>query len=239
MRQFTLLFVLICTIAADDWTELTSSPDARKNWREFQGKWLFAADARIDSRDERSLTGDADEAGGVLISSRGSRTRDLFTKQKYTDLEAHIEFMIGKKSNAGVKFMGLYEIQIYDSFGKAKLTGSDCGGIYPRAEQKPKYHYLDDGVPPRVNACKPAGEWQTLDVVFIAPKFEGEKKISCAKFVKVVFNGQVIHENVDCEYPTGSAWRLMKEVPEGPFMLQCDHGPVAYRNVRIRPINGR
>ena len=55
-------------------------------------------------------------------------------------------------------------------------AATDCGGIYPRAELKPKYHYLDDGVPPRVNAARPAGDWQTLDVVFQAPRFDAAGK---------------------------------------------------------------
>ena len=56
-----------------------------------------------------------------------------------------------------------------------------------------------------------------------------------ARFVKVVFNGEVIHENAPVECPTGTAWRTKKEVARGPLMLQGDHGPVAFRNVRIRP----
>ena len=141
-----------------------------------------------------------------------------------------------KRSNSGAKLMGLYEIQILDSFGKKKLSGDDCGGVYPRAEEEPRYHHIDDGVPPRVNACKPAGEWQTLDITFRAPRFQAGKKVANARFVKVVLNGKVVHENVDLEYPTGAAWRQKKEVAEGPLLLQGDHGPVAFRNVRIRPL---
>ena len=146
--------------------------------------------------------------------------------------------MISKGSNSGVKLNGLYEIQILDSHGKTKeLTGDDCGGIYPRAEEKPKYHHIDKGVPPRVNAAKPAGEWQTLDITFRAPRFDADgKKTADARFVKVVLNGQVIHEDVAVHYPTGSAWRLAKEIPRGPLLLQADHGPVAFRNVRVRPV---
>ena len=63
----------------------------------------------------------------------------------------------------------MYEIQILDSAGKKTLTGNDLGGIYPRAEAKPKYHYLDEGHAPRTNAALPAGQWQTLDVSFRPP----------------------------------------------------------------------
>ena len=60
---------------------------------------------------------------------------------------------------------------------------------------KPKYHHIDKGIAPKVNACKAPGEWQTLDIVFIAPRFDKEgKKIKNAMIAKAVLNGQVIHE---------------------------------------------
>jgi hypothetical protein len=144
--------------------------------------------------------------------------------------------MIPKGSNSGVKFHAHYEIQIQDSFGKTKeLTGDDCGGIYPRAEQKPKYHHIDKGIAPKVNACKAPGEWQTLDVIFLAPRFDADgKKVANAKIVKAVLNGKVIHEDQELLTPTGHNWKN-KEVATGPLLLQGDHGPVAFRNLRVRP----
>jgi hypothetical protein len=85
-----------------------------------------------------------------------------------------------------------------------------------------------------VNATKPPGEWQSFDITFRAPRFDADgKKVSNAKFVKVVHNGKVIHENVDLTGPTRAAhWD--DEKPAGPIMLQGDHGPVAYRNLRVK-----
>jgi hypothetical protein len=149
----------------------------------------------------------------------------------------HVEFLIGKGSNSGIKFHALYEIQIYDSFGKkGELTGNDCGGIYPRADASGKYTYLDKGVPPKVNACRAPGEWQTLDATFRAARFDDKgEKVANAKVVKATLNGQVIHDDQEMKTPTGSNW-VKKEMKEGPFMLQCDHGPVAWRNVKIRAV---
>jgi len=133
--------------------------------------------------------------------------------------------------------MGLYEIQIVDSYGVKRPTGDSCGGVYPRAKEKPRYHHIDAGFPPRVNAARPAGAWQTLDITFRAPRFDAQgHKIARARFVRVILNGQLIHENVDLKSATGSAWLWKKEVPTGPLLLQADHGPVAFRHVRIRPI---
>jgi len=213
------------------WIDLCTHADDRRAWRELKGIEVVSA-ARLDPTDSRRLIGDSGGSAGVLLARAGAR--DLTTIDKYGDVDVHVEFLIARGSNAGVKLMGLYEIQIFDSFGRAKLTGADMGGIYPRGEDKPTYHTIDDGVPPRVNAARAAGEWQTLDIQFQAPRFSGHQKSANARFVTVELNRQVIHQNVEVKHPTGVAWRLAKEAPLGPLLLQCDHGPVAYRNVRIR-----
>ena len=86
------------------------------------------------------------------------------------------------------------------------------------------------------DAARAAGEWQTLEATFRAARFDGKgEKSANAKIVKASLNGQVIHEDQEMKTPTGSNW-VKKEMKEGPFMLQCDHGPVAFRNVRIRAV---
>jgi hypothetical protein len=131
-----------------------------------------------------------------------------------------------------VYFQGLYEIQVFDSYGKDKVTFSDCGGIYAR--------WISDqnvgGEPPRVNASKAPGVWQSFDAIFKAPRFDAAgKKIADAKFVKVWHNGVLVHENADLPGPTRASLPG-PEAPTGPLMLQGDHGPVAYRNIWITPL---
>ena len=146
----------------------------------------------------------------------------------------HVEFLIAKRANAGVKFQGLYEIQMLDTFGKKADTGNSMGGIYPRASATPAYHYLDKGTPPKVNAALPAGKWQTLDVIWAAPRFDANgQKTAPGRVVKATLNGQLIHENAPVETPTGANW-VKKETAEGPILLQGDHGPVAFRALRVR-----
>ncbi|MFZ4646795.1 MAG: 3-keto-disaccharide hydrolase, partial [Gemmataceae bacterium] len=150
-----------------------------------------------------------------------------------------IEFLIPQRSNSGIKLMGLYEVQITDSHGKSKMTGSECGGIYPRAELLPKYRHLDEGIAPKSNACGKPGEWQKLELAFRAAKHEGEgkdrKKIANARFDRVVLNGTVIHENLEVSSPTGHNWTKV-EPAKGPLMLQLDHGPVAVRKFMARDL---
>ncbi len=223
----------------DPWIELIGD-QGLVAWKAPTGAWLVAGGARPDPEAPKSLL--AEPGKGVLVNGPTGRTTNLVTVEKFGDVEAHFEFLIPKGSNSGVKFEGLYEIQIFDSFGVARPTGNHNGGIYPRAELLPRYRYLDEGVAPKVNASRPAGEWQTLDAIFLAPRFDASgKKIRDARFEKVVLNGHVIHEHVDVKTPTGHVWRT-REVPTGPILLQADHGPVAFRNIRIRrhrPDDGR
>jgi hypothetical protein len=227
----TLLAVSFLTAPAadNDWIDLTNL-DA---WRKPDKLWLLAGSVGMDPDNPKRLS--AKSGKEILVNGKKGRAHDLLSKREFGDVEVHVEFLIPKGSNSGVKLQGLYEIQICDSWGVKEPKGSDCGGIYPRAEQKPKYHYLDKGVPPRVNACKKPGQWQTLDIVFQTPRFDADgKKTANARFLKVVLNGQVIHDNVELATPTGHAWHN-KESAVGPLLLQGDHGPVAFRNIRVKP----
>jgi hypothetical protein len=173
------------------------------------------------------------------VNGAKGRAPDLYTKLEHGDLEVEVEFLIAKGSNSGIKFHGVYEIQILDTFGKDKLTGDSMGGIYPRAKEKPKYEHIDDGVAPKVNAAKPAGEWNKMSVIFIAPRFDSEgKKIANAKILKAVLNDKLIHENQEMLTPTGGNW-VKPEKAKAPFMLQMDHGPVAFKAVRIREYDAK
>lgn len=221
-------------VADDDWVVLVGgkSFDA---WKNSSG-WQYVGDVELDKKNPRRFVVEPGE--GAIYNGPTGRTSNLVTKEKYQDVEVHLEFNIPKGSNSGIKLEGLYEIQILDSYGRKGLSGRDCGGIYPRAELLPRYHYLDDGRPPLVNACKPAGEWQTLDIVFRAPRFDEKgKKIRKARFEKVELNGRLIHENVEVDCPTGHAWRKEAETPTGPILLQADHGPSAFRNVRVKRLS--
>jgi hypothetical protein len=230
------LFLILAAPALggeEPWIDLFGS-DHFESWRAPTGAWAVVGSVELDPKNPRLLL--SRPGKGVRVNGPKGRTNNLITKDTFTDVEVHAEFLIPRGSNSGIKLMGLYEIQILDRAGVKELTGDHCGGIYPRAEEKPRYHHIDKGVPPKVNAAKPAGEWQSLDIVFTAPRFDAAgKKVANARFVKVVLNDQVVHEDVEVPYPTGAAWRLRQETASGPLLLQADHGPVAFRNVRLRP----
>lgn len=213
---------------------------ATKDWQGEAADWTWAGQVELDEKNARRLKFVRGRHAIVSTRAGAARLRNLISKNHYGDLELHLEFLLAKGSNAGVKLNGLYEIQLYDSHDKTELTGNDCGGIYPRAEKKPSYHRIDDGTPPNVNAAKPPGHWQTLDIIFRGPRFNAQGvKTENACFENVVLNGRLVHEDVEVEYPTGAAWDEKAEVARGPLYLQGDHGPVAYRNVRVREIAGK
>lgn len=223
-------FVAVSGLPGEEpsWTDLTNLTV----WNGPTGGWVEAGEVSVDPENPGKLT--SKDGKGILVNGPKGRERDLLTKEAHGDIELSLEFYIPKGSNSGVKFHALYEIQICDSFGKKEVTGSDCGGIYPRAELLPRYRYLDQGIAPRVNACTKPGTRQKLEAVFLAPRFVEGKKTTSARIVKATLNGQLIHDNVELKTPTGHNW-TKKEMAKGPLMLQGDHGPVAFCNVRIRP----
>ncbi len=201
-------------------------------WRKNTGTWQIVGEAIMNPEDEKMIA--TRPGSGVMVNGPKGRTLNLFSKAEFGDIKAHIEFMVPLNSNSGVYFMGRYEVQIFDSWGVKKPKYSDCGGIYQRWDKKKRYGY--DGYPPRVNASRPPGQWQTYDVIFRAPRFDKNgKKIANARFEKVIHNGIVVQENVELTGPTrASAYE--DEKPVGPLCLQADHGPVAYRNIWIIPL---
>jgi hypothetical protein len=194
-----------------------------KGWKfkgaESKSKWTVGV-AALDDKAANKLTSAPSKADAGELINLGPSV-DLYTEDKFGDCLVEVEVMVPKGSNSGIYLMGEYEVQVLDSFGKEKVGPGDMGGIYKTAA-------------PKVNACKKPGEWQKFVIEFQAPKFDGDKKTADAKFLKVTLNGELIHENVAVKGPTGGELNS-KESPTGPLMFQGDHGPVAFRNLKITP----
>lgn len=188
--------------------------------------WKVVSEVKLDANNPKLLVGSGQ--GGSLEAAlfRGpiDHGSDIMTEKEFGDCQLHIEFMVPKGSNSGVYLMGRYEIQVLDSFGRPdnQLNMGDCGAIYSARV-------------PTVNASKAPGEWQSFDITFRAPRFDAAgKKTENARFIKVVFNGKTIHENVEVKGGTGG--EIGPEKATGPVMLQGDHGIVAYRNIWVKPL---
>ena len=227
-----ILCLLLATIGIAEKVSLTGGDFSA--WRSNTGQWKIVGDVFKDPANEKLLKSKL--GTGAIVNGPAGRTSHLFSKAEFGDVKAHIEFMVSKGSNSGVYFMGRYEIQVYDSYGteKSEYPGIECGGIYERWDENrnPKGY---EGYSPGVNASKAPGQWQMFDVIFRAPRFDGTgRKVANARFEKVLHNGIVVHEDVELTGPT-RAGAYNDEKPAGPLMLQGDHGPVAYRNIRIEP----
>lgn len=183
-------------------------------------KWQVGT-AAVDPSDPRSLIC---KPGGNELVNAGAHGVDIYTEQTFGDAIIELEVMVPQGSNSGIYVMGEYEIQVLDSYGKEKLGMGDMGAVYSMAV-------------PKINACKKPGEWQKYVIEYHAPKFDANgNKIANGRLVKVVLNDQVIHEDLELKSQTPGGV-IGKEAPRGPLMFQGNHGPVAFRNIRIKPLD--
>ncbi len=241
MKSLLSSACLLALLIAGCATDPTRSPDAINlfngvdltQWREPQGHWQVAKSVSIDPADAHLFI--IEPGTGIFVNGPQGKEHNLKSKQEFGDAAIHVEFNVSSNSNSGVYVQGRYEVQILDSWGTPNdhLKYGDCGGIYQRGFEAKGV----GGHPPRINASKRPGEWQSFDIIFRAPRFDAAgKKTENGLFIKVWHNGKLIHENADVTGPTRSA-AYNNEAPLGPIMLQGDHGPVAFRNLRVTPLH--
>ncbi len=166
---------------------------------------------------------------GGAMEVRGG---DIRTREAFGDCQLHLEWrapvMEGKtsqsKGNSGVFLMDRYEIQVLDSHGNRTYADGQAGAMYGLK-------------PPDVNACRPAGEWQSYDIYFEAPRFAEDGAVEAPARITVLHNGVLIHHDQAFLGPT-SHRSLPKYGAHGPAPIRLqDHGdPVQFRNIWIRPL---
>ncbi len=218
------------------WTALSNGPGSLASWHGQDDKplaWISTSGVVF----ERLLGPTRLEAnptpGDRLMNGPAGKVHNIVTNEKFGDIELYLEFLLPKGSNSGVYLHGLYEVQIFDSFGSTeKMKTSDSGGIY--------HKWIDNqgvgGSAPSRNASRMAGQWQSYHIWFRGPRFDASgKKTENAKFLKIVYNGLSVQENVEIDGPTRSAMNL-PEAATNPIMLQGDHGQVAFRNIYYRSL---
>ena len=134
---------------------------------------------------------------------------NICTTEKFEDFNLKLQANVPAGSNSGVYLRGIYEIQVFDSYGKP-LDPHNMGALYSR-------------ITPSEAAEKPAGTWQDLDITL------------CDRYLTVILNGKMIINNQPVLGCTGGAITPDEFIP-GPIYLQGDHGKVSYRNIEIKPI---
>jgi hypothetical protein len=162
-----------------------------------------------------------------------ARGGGITTKESFGDCQLHIEWATPEKvegsgqgrGNSGVFLMNRYEVQILDSYENDTYVDGQAGSIY-----KTK--------PPLVNASRRPGEWQSYDIIFQAPKFDGDGKLQKPGYVTVLHNGVLIHNHT--ELLGATAWdqppTYTAHPDRQPISLQYHGNPVRFRNIWIREI---
>jgi hypothetical protein len=162
------------------------------------------------------------------------KTGNIKSIKEFGDCQLHLEWAAPSvvkgesqgRGNSGVFLMGRYEVQVLDCHDNPTYPDGTTAAIYGQ-------------FPPLVNACRKPGEWQTYDIIWIAPRFNGEKLVSTARLT-VFHNGIVVHHDQELQGPTQHRKLAKYEAhpPVGPLELQ-DHGDlVQYRNIWYRDLKG-
>jgi hypothetical protein len=164
---------------------------------------------------------------GYMIAGGG----DNPSKEVFGDIQLHVEWSEPNppkgdgqgRGNSGVFMMGRYELQVLDCFNNQTYPDGQTGSIYGQT-------------PPLVNACRPPGEWQSYDIFWTAPRFDGDKLESPA-WITVLHNGVLVQNHTKVTGTTPhKAIGTYTAHGDGPVKLQ-DHGnPVRFRSVWVRPL---
>lgn len=166
---------------------------------------------------------------GYAITTGGGIT----TKQGFGDCQFHIEFASPSevkgsgqgRGNSGIYFMGIYEVQVLDSYENQTYFDGQCGSIYKQ-------------FPPLVNACRKPGEWQAYDIIFSAPKFDDQGKVKKPAYLTVLHNGVLVQNH--SELLGGTFYdkppSYTAHADKLPIHLQFHGDPVRYRNIWLREI---
>ncbi len=158
-------------------------------------------------------------------------TGSLLTREKFGDCQLHVEWSSPAvikgtsqgRGNSGVLIMSRYEIQVLDAWNNPTYADGQAGAIYGQW-------------PPLANPARRPGEWNTYDILFEAPRFEGDKLVKPA-YVTVLYNGVMVHHHKELMGPMvyRQVAHYTPHAPEEPLMLQDHNGDkVRYRNIWIR-----
>jgi Domain of Unknown Function (DUF1080) len=160
-------------------------------------------------------------------------TGDLMTKEKFGDVQLHVEWsepadVTGRsqgRGNSGVILMSRYELQVLDAYNNPTYADGQAGAIYGQW-------------PPLANPARKPGEWQVYDLVFMAPKFEGDNVKEPAYFT-VFMNGVLLHNHKASMGPMvyRQVAHYVPHGPEEPLMLQNHNSKVRFRNIWARRLS--
>lgn len=161
-------------------------------------------------------------------------TGDIVTREKFGDVQLHVEWReptafegnSQNRGNSGVILMSRYECQVLDSYDNPTYADGQAGAIYGQW-------------PPLVNSVRKPGEWQVYDIVFEAPRFDGEKLLKPAYFT-VFLNGVLLHNRKESMGPMvyRQVAHYSPQPAEDSLLLQNHNSKVRFRNIWARRLSG-
>jgi len=171
------------------------------------------------------------EKDGAMTVQKG--TGNIKTKQGFGSCQLHVEWRTPSqiegegqgRGNSGIFLMGLYELQVLDSYNNTTYSNGQAGSIY-------KQHI------PLVNASLKPGEWQVYDIIFTAPEFKADSSVASPARFTVLHNGVLVQNNVEVKGGTVYIGQPSYKAHSNkePIVLQ-DHGnPNSFRNMWIREL---
>lgn len=181
-----------------------------------------------------------DGAMTVIPTAAPAPPCDQRTKRSFGDVQLHVEFRTPaevsgdgqERGNSGIFFMGLYELQILDSYRNPTYVNGQNASVY-------KEHA------PLVNASREPGEWQTYEVIFVAPRFDPSGELQSPARITAFHNGVLVQYNVALTGPTpnGATFfqptlpKYQAHAPKLPLLLQDHRNPVEFRNLWLRELS--
>jgi hypothetical protein len=181
--------------------------------------------------------------GGAMVVNDGF----IVSKLHFRDAQIHVEFAVPKEGkggwagNSGVYIFGMYEMQILDSYENPVEPKEAVGALYGIS-------------PPLVNVARKPGQWQIYDIVYIAPRRDAKGKVAQPGSITALLNGVLVQHNARFTESI-SRWNPLRYMTtpytdkirnsilttgRGPLFLQDHHGsPVRFRNIWIRPLDGK
>jgi hypothetical protein len=166
---------------------------------------------------------------GAVTSGKG----EVESKEVFGDCQLHLEWAEPEevsgsgqgRGNSGVFLMGIYEVQVLDSYDNETYFDGQCAAIY-------KQH------PPLVNACRKPGEWQSYDIIWTAPRFDADGKLVSPAYITILQNGVLVqnHFALEGDTPFNRPPEYKAHADKGPIRLQYHGNSVRFRNIWVREV---
>ncbi len=246
--SLALSLMVSIPVFGQDWDREEQDPVATELWAPVPPK-VTPGDAMAPPSDAIILfdgsgfsqwekAGEGGAVGWTLNEDEGSMTvvpgaGSIATKQSFGNVQLHVEFRTPSelegegqgRGNSGIIFMGLYELQVLDSYSSTTYSNGQAGAVYKQYA-------------PLVNATKGPGEWQVYDIIFMAPVFGENGRMIRPATITALHNGVLIQNNVAILGPVEYRGQALytPHAERLPLQLQEHSNPVSYRNIWVREL---